>query len=104
MSPQSPDGLAFRAVGGDVVSRAGRPLAGAGLQLLTHLGREALRSDNAGDLVAARCCARMAADLAAALAEADDWRRAALGQAAPMYFSSVELRDLARRANPARNG
>jgi hypothetical protein len=103
MSPQRPGGLAFRAVGGDVVSRAG-PLAGSGLHLPTQLGREAMRCDNAGDVAAARGCAHMAGDLAATPAKADDWRRAAHGQAAPMFFSSVEQRDLARRANPVRNG
>ncbi|HUO12670.1 MAG TPA: hypothetical protein VMU37_07935 [Caulobacteraceae bacterium] len=104
MSPKRPDGPSFRAVGGDVVSRAGRVLAGSGLRLLADLGLQAMRWDKAGDAAAARCCALMAADLAAALATADDWRRAAAGCTASAFFSSVKLRDLARRANSTCKG
>jgi hypothetical protein len=63
-----------------------------------------MRCARVDDLMAARSCALMAADLAAALAAADDWRRAACGVASPSIFSSVEMRALARKANAASNG
>jgi hypothetical protein len=104
MSPKRPRGPAFRAVGGEVVSRGGRALRHCGLSLFAFLGREAIRCDGAGDRAAARSCALMAADLAVALAAADDWRRAASGVTAPSIFSSVEMRALARKANAGRYG
>lgn len=79
MSPKRPGGQAFRAVGGDVVSRGGRALPDFGLSLLRYLGREAMRCVDVGDTTAARCCALMAADLAAAIAAAEHSRQAAGG-------------------------
>ena len=83
MSPKRPGAAAFRAVGGEVISRSGRPLQGSGIALLIFLRGEALRLAQAGDAAAALSCAWMAADLARALAAADDWRRAAASSRRP---------------------
>jgi len=77
MSPERPSGSAYRAVGGDVISRFGRPLQGSGIALLAFLSAEATRLAETGDAAAALSCGWMAADLAQALAAADDWRKAA---------------------------
>lgn len=77
MSPKRPGGQAFRAVGGDIVSRGGTILTDSDFSLLAHLGREAMRCDQAGDRAAARTFALMARDLARALLAVNDWRRAA---------------------------
>ena len=92
MSPDRVEGPAFRAVGGEVVSRAGRGLATAPLDLLRRLGREAMARRAGGDLAAARSCAFMAADLALAITEACDWRRAAGATAAPCPELSETVR------------
>jgi hypothetical protein len=77
MSPERLAGPAYRAIGGEVVSRAGRALRSPALALLAFYGREALARRAAKDAAAARHCAWMAVDLARALLAAEDWRRAA---------------------------
>jgi hypothetical protein len=79
MSPERLCGPAYRAIGGDVVSRSGRALPSPALALLVFYGREALARQASKDLVAARHCAWMAADLARAMVAVDDWQRAATG-------------------------
>jgi len=77
MSPERVAGPAYRAIGGEVVSRAGRALPWPALALLAFYGREALARHAAKDAAGARHCAWMAVDLARALTAVDDWRRAA---------------------------
>ncbi|HEY3797954.1 MAG TPA: hypothetical protein VGL58_06330 [Caulobacteraceae bacterium] len=72
MSPDRPRGPAFRASGGEAISRAGQPASEA---LFGYLIREALRRLDA-DPAAALVCASMALDLAAAQSAAAAWRRA----------------------------
>jgi len=71
MSPARPKGPAFRACGGEVVSRAGQPVE-VWAPLLRLLDDEA-----EGESAVAICCAGMAHDLRQALLEAYAWRRAA---------------------------
>ena len=79
MSPERVAGPAYLAIGGEVVSRAGRALPWPPLALLAFYGREALARHAAKDAAGARHCAWMAMDLARAMMGADDWRRAASG-------------------------
>jgi hypothetical protein len=78
MSPEPLPGRAFRACGGDVVSRCGQPLASCPIAFFRYLGAQAA-ARRRSDPAAARHCARMALELAEAILEAHDWRRASGG-------------------------
>ena len=76
MSPKRSGVAAFRAVGGDVVTRAGRVLAFPPLSLVGLLRETAVQTETC-DGAAAGWCASMADELEAAITEACAWRRAA---------------------------
>jgi hypothetical protein len=77
MSPDRLPGKAFRAVADAIISRAGRDVTSAAPALFRFYGGLAMERRRLGDTVGSKHCAHMAADLARAIVEADDWRRAA---------------------------
>jgi hypothetical protein len=97
MSPKRAPGLAYRAVGGEVVGRNGRSLPSPALALLGFYATEAQRARSRADEAAARYCAQMAVELLRAVVAADDWRRAGGGALDPAVAA---LRRLAARMNP----
>src|ERR1700743_3088063 len=82
MSPEPLPGPAFRASGGDIVSRCGGSLA-APIRFFRYLAIEA-QQRQAGDPAAAQHCARTALELAEAIVAADEWRRAGGAHNSPL--------------------
>src|SRR5262249_55191447 len=83
MSPTPLRTRAFWSSGGVIVGRCGPLSATSALNLFRFFGREALEQRAQGDVDAARCCLRLALDLAGALVAAADWKRAAGGDCCP---------------------